>query len=54
MSVIKTLYNTNIPQYIKAKIINELYNTSYLIQKNQNTSIIINSLLLIINELSLQ
>lgn len=49
--IIQSLYNTGLPQYTMSKIINKLYNTNYLIQKNQNQSIIINSLNLIIQEL---
>ena len=50
--IIQSLYNSGLPQYTMAKIINKLYNTNYLIQKNQNRAIIINSLNLIIQELS--
>lgn len=50
-SAIQSLYNTRLSHYAKAKIINALYNINYMVQKKQNTTIIINSIQLIIQEL---
>lgn len=47
--IIQNIYITSMTQQTKHQIINQLYNINYMIQRNQNSTIIINSIKYIIN-----
>ena len=49
--VIQNIYGTSMTQPTKQQIINQLYNINFMIQRNQNSTIIINSIKYIIHVL---